>query len=274
MLDTYPVGKPSQGKGGTNEIVIFAGTVAGRGVVINMIVNMALVNVGTDEILILPLCPAHGRFIAELVGLLRRDLALGKRLPDLEEQSAALHGPARLGLILALREQKLGVSRCGIAEVGGNGSQLFRVQTVGEPLLHCLDGALIRRFFVGPDIRCGRGQTSSHTASGGCVQPPRSVWDKSPEASAGDKIPQGKVEIVQLFDQPVRDGWKPKGRDQERDNKTCYSSGCLPRDKGNDGQQGHANTRHIAQRPADAKQECDDCRHHREHHDKGGGKDF
>jgi hypothetical protein len=35
-----------------------AGTVVGRGVVINVVVNVALVDVGTNEKLILSLCPA------------------------------------------------------------------------------------------------------------------------------------------------------------------------------------------------------------------------
>ena len=60
------------------------GTVLGGGVVVNVIVNVALVNVGTDKELILALCPAHGCFIADFVCLLRRDLARKKRLPDLK----------------------------------------------------------------------------------------------------------------------------------------------------------------------------------------------
>ena len=51
-----------------------------------MIVNVAFVNVGTDKELILALCPAHGRFIADFVCLLRRDLAGRERLPDLKEE--------------------------------------------------------------------------------------------------------------------------------------------------------------------------------------------
>lgn len=95
-----------------------------------------------------------------------------------------------------------------------------------------------------------------------------------PEVSAGDEVPQGKVETVHFLNQPVRDGREPKGRDQKRDDKAGDAPGCLPRDKSDDGQQGHADTRHIAQRPADAKQECDDRRQYREHHHKGSGEDF
>lgn len=140
MFNTHPIREPPQGKGGADEVMELAGAVIGRGVVINVIVNVALVDVSTDEKLILSLCPAHGRFIADFVGVLGRDLALGKRLADLKEQSAALHGPACFGLILAFREKKLGVSRCGIAEVRGQGPQLFRVEPIPPPLLRSSRG--------------------------------------------------------------------------------------------------------------------------------------
>ena len=82
----------------------FPGTVLGGGVVINVVVNVALVNVGTDKELILALCPAYGRFIADFVCLLRRDLSGRERLPDLKEQGPALHGPARFRLVLAFQQ--------------------------------------------------------------------------------------------------------------------------------------------------------------------------
>ena len=55
-----------------------------------------------------------------------------ERLPYLEEQSPALHGP-----------------------------QLFGGEPVGKPLLHRLDGAQSRRLLIGPDAGRGRGSTSS-----------------------------------------------------------------------------------------------------------------
>ena len=48
---------------------------------------------GTDEELILALCPAHRRFIADAVGLRRRHLAVRKRMPDLVEKRP-VSGPA------------------------------------------------------------------------------------------------------------------------------------------------------------------------------------
>ncbi len=55
-----------------------------------------------------------------------------ERLPYLEKQSPALHGP-----------------------------QLLGVEPVGKPLLHRLDGAQSRRLLIGPDAGRGRGSTSS-----------------------------------------------------------------------------------------------------------------
>ena len=44
-------------------------------VIINVIMDVCLVRVSGNEKGILALCPAHRRFIADAVGLLRRDLA-------------------------------------------------------------------------------------------------------------------------------------------------------------------------------------------------------
>ena len=107
------------------------GAVLGRGVVVNVIMNVPFVDVGTDKELVLALCPAHGRFIADFVCLLRRDLTRRERLPDLKEQGPALHGPARFRLVLALCQKKLSRGRRRIAEVGRHGPQLFRIEPVG-----------------------------------------------------------------------------------------------------------------------------------------------
>ena len=100
-LNAHPVREPPHRKTGANEAMEFPGTVLGGGVAINVIVNVALVNVGTDEELIVALCPEHCCCIADFICLLRRDLAGRERLPDLKEQGPALHCPARFRLVLA-----------------------------------------------------------------------------------------------------------------------------------------------------------------------------
>ena len=160
MLQTYPVRQPPEGKAGAEEIMEFPGAVKGRGIEIDVVVNVALVGMGADEKLVLAFRPAHRRFKAQLICLLRRHLAGRERLPYLEEQSPALHGPGGGRLVFAFHQQKLG-GGCGrVAKVGGHGPQLLGVEPVGKPLLHRLDGAQSRRLLVGPDVGRGRGSTS------------------------------------------------------------------------------------------------------------------
>ena len=161
MLDAHPVGEPPQGKGGADEVAKLPGAVIGSGIVIDVIMQMAFVNVGADKELILALRPAQGRFIADLVCLLGGELPLGERLPDLIAQGPALHLPARLRPILALHQQELGVGRGGIAEIGGHRPQLFRVEPIVKAVFQALQGRPVGGLFVWPNVCCGRGSTSS-----------------------------------------------------------------------------------------------------------------
>ena len=160
VLNAHPVREPPHRKAGADEVMKLPGAVLGCGVVINVIVNVALVDVGTNEKLVLSLCPAHGRFIADFVCLLRRDLTGRKRLPDLKEQGPALHSPARFRLVLAFRQKKLSGGRCRIAEVSRHSSYLFRIEPVGKPILHRLDSRFSSRYLVGPDVSCSDSRAS------------------------------------------------------------------------------------------------------------------
>ena len=127
---------------------------------VNVIVNVLLVYMGTDEELILALCPAHRRFIADAVGLLRRHLAVGERLPDLVAQRP-VSGPAvSFALILIFDQHELGVCRGRIAEVGGNGPQLLRVQAIVKAVFQALQGRPLIGPLVGFEVGCGRRQPS------------------------------------------------------------------------------------------------------------------
>ena len=61
----------------------FPGAVQRGRVIINVVVDVCLVCVGGNEKGVLALCPAHRRFIADTVCLLRRDLTGLERLADL-----------------------------------------------------------------------------------------------------------------------------------------------------------------------------------------------
>ena len=125
MFDAHAVREPPQGKGRTDEIMKFPGAIKGRRIEINVIVDMGLVGMRTDEELILSLCPAHRRFITDTVCFFRRNLPGQKRLPDLKEQCPARYGPACLCKVLTFYQKKLGGSRVRIAEIGRYGSPAF-----------------------------------------------------------------------------------------------------------------------------------------------------
>ena len=95
--------------------MVLSGAIVSRGIVVNMVVDMALVNVGTDKELILALCPAHSSFIADSVGLLRGYLSRLERLTYLKEQRPSVSLPARFGLVLAMHQQELGMCRGMVA---------------------------------------------------------------------------------------------------------------------------------------------------------------
>lgn len=159
VLQAHPVGQPPQSKGGADEVAKLPGAVCGGGIEIDVVVGMPLVGVGADEKLILALCPAHGGFVADPVGLFRRDLPLGKGLPDLIAQRPLLRRPARFRLILAFHQHELGVGGFRIAEIGGHGPQLFWVQAVIETVFHGLQGRPLGGPLVGLDVGRGRGRS-------------------------------------------------------------------------------------------------------------------
>ena len=85
IFQTYPVREPPQRKAGADEIMVLPGAIVSCGLVIDMVVYMILVNVGTNKELILTLRPAHSSFIANPVGFLRGYLSGLERLAYLEE---------------------------------------------------------------------------------------------------------------------------------------------------------------------------------------------
>ena len=140
--------------------MVLSGAIVGRGIVIDVVVDMTLVNVGTDKELILTLRPAHSGFIADPVGLLRGYLSGLERLAYLEEQRPSISLPARFSLILAMHQQELRMCRGVVAEVRGHSPQFLRVKGIFKPFLHGLDSAFVCRFFVRLYVGCGRSNSS------------------------------------------------------------------------------------------------------------------
>lgn len=140
--------------------MVLPGAIVGRGIVIDVVVDMALVNMGTDKELILSLRPAHSGFITDPVGLFRGYLSRLERLAYLEKKRPMVSLPACFGLILAMYQQELRMCRGVVAEVRGHSAQLLRVESIFKPLLHGLDSAFVCRFFVRLDVGCSRRQSS------------------------------------------------------------------------------------------------------------------
>ena len=75
IFQTHPVREPPHRPGRADEIPELVGAIQRSGVVVDMVMNVLAVCVGGDEKGILALCPAHRRFIAHPVCLLRGDLS-------------------------------------------------------------------------------------------------------------------------------------------------------------------------------------------------------
>lgn len=97
------------------------GAVQRRGVVIDVVVDVLVVGMGGNEKGVFSLCPAHCRFIANAVGLLRGDLSGLERLADLIAQHIRLATlfPACGGLVLGLPQKKLRIGSHRVALIGG-----------------------------------------------------------------------------------------------------------------------------------------------------------
>lgn len=140
--------------------MVLPGAIVGRGIVIDVVMDMALVNVSTDKELVLALRPAHSGFIADPVGLLRGYLSRLERLPYLEEQRPTVSLPPCFSLVLAMYQQELRMC-CGmVAEVRGHSAQLLRVEGIFKPLLHGLNSAFVCGLFIWLYVGSGRRQSS------------------------------------------------------------------------------------------------------------------
>ena len=75
IFQTYPVREPPHRPGRADEIPELVRAIQRSGVVVDVVMNVLAVCVGGDEKGVLALCPAHRRFIAHPVCLLRGDLS-------------------------------------------------------------------------------------------------------------------------------------------------------------------------------------------------------
>ena len=130
-----------------------------------MIMDVMAVCVGGDEKSVIALCPAHSRFIAHPVRLLRGDLPRLEGLADLIAQHIGLPAllPARGGLVLGLGKQELGVGGHVVALIGGDqfaAPGLVRVFPVVQAVFEGLGDGFSLADVVGNQARGGRSSTS------------------------------------------------------------------------------------------------------------------
>ena len=144
-----------------DEVPELPGAVQRGRIVINVIVDVRLVYVGGNEKGILPLCPAHRRFIADAVGLLRRDLPGLEGLANLIAQHICVPPllPTCGGLVLGLAQKELGIGGHMVATIGRDqlaALGLVRVLSVVKPLFQGLrDGFALADFVL---LVVGRGR--------------------------------------------------------------------------------------------------------------------
>ena len=127
--------------------------------------DVLAVCVGGNEKGILALGPAHRRFIAHLVCLLRGDLSRLEGLADLIAQHIGLPTllPACGDLVLGLGKQELGIGSHVVALIGGDqfaALGLVRVLPIVQAVFEGLGDGFSLADMMGNQARGGRSSTS------------------------------------------------------------------------------------------------------------------
>ena len=154
IFKTNAVREPPQRTARADKVPELPGAVQRGRVVINVIVDVRLVYVGGNEKGILPLCPAHRRFIADAIGLLRRDLPGLEGLANLIAQHIRVPPllPACGSLVLGLAQKELSIGGHVVAAVGRDqftALGLVRVLPVVKPFFQGLrDGFALADFVL------------------------------------------------------------------------------------------------------------------------------
>ncbi|EQE41368.1 relaxase/Mobilization nuclease domain protein [Clostridioides difficile CD40] len=244
IFQTYPVREPPHRPGRSDEVPELMSAIQRSGVVVDVIMNVLAVCMGGNEKGILALRPAHGRFIAHPICILRGDLSGLERLPDLIAQHIGIPPllPARGGLVLGLGEQELRIGGHVVAGIGGNqfaALGLVRVFAVVKTAFQRLgDGFPLADLVLLEIGRCRR-QPSFPYEKGRLLPAAADNFGTScPKVSAGDEVPQGVVEGVEPRHQPVSDCRDAIGGNKERQHKEHHATQRLAADEQNKGQQG------------------------------------
>ena len=114
-----------------------------------MIVDMSLVDVGTDHKSVFSLGKPLGKFNAQPVGFFRGDFARHKGLPHMIGNHIILPpDPAGGGDVLALCQKELGVSGPAVAGKAGNEFAAVRLLRICHIVDDVADGTALRAAFA------------------------------------------------------------------------------------------------------------------------------
>ena len=109
-----------------------------------MIMDMGLVNVGTDDKGVFALGEPFGKFYAQPVGLLRGDLPRKKRLADMVgDHIVRSTDPSGGRDILALGQHELSVSHTAVALVAGDEPAVVCLLRIGHIVNNRADGSAL-----------------------------------------------------------------------------------------------------------------------------------
>ena len=137
VLGADQVGQPADSAVAPDEVLELPRTVQCRGVPVDVVMNVLFVGVGADEKSVPALQEAFGKFVADAVGLLRRNLSGLKGLPYLIGDDVAFLHPSGQLPVLPLGQGKFGNG--GLRLAGERGDQcatlgLIRVHAVLRPV--------------------------------------------------------------------------------------------------------------------------------------------
>src|SRR5699024_4627266 len=121
VLDADGVAQTVDSAGAAPKVAELAVTLQRGGVPYNMVVDVSLIDVGTDDESVPALGESPGQLHAKPVGFLRRDLARHKGLPQVVgDHIVRTAHPAGAGGVGLLVQQKLRVSHAAVALVAGD----------------------------------------------------------------------------------------------------------------------------------------------------------
>ena len=143
IFQTEPIRKAAEGKAGAPEVAKFPGAVKGRGIIINVTVDVFLIGMGGYKKGVFSFRPPHSQFIAHPVRFFGGNLARIKRLPYLIAQYITCFFllPSSHNSITGLCQKELVRHRSRITFISRNIFSLFcffRIFPVVQTVPDCL----------------------------------------------------------------------------------------------------------------------------------------